>query len=355
METNNHLDAEIARLMDEDMENRLFTEAYKTFDIKTGVVVIDGKRVEFEQKTLLDEKLKMIVPKDFQSFPPETLFRPEAKPDVMLVNKEGGTIQIIVRHTSLSVANDEEVIAHMNQVQQFLNSMTPSIKWLEGGKKEISGRQVVFFEFLTPMLGADVYNLTYSLELNHQVLTGSFVATDREIKVWKEVFYQMLESIEIIPLGKAEVEKPPHKDFSQHRFEEGYFGIYHGQEYRFFRTGETECRLMSEKEADCEKGFEPKDGVYKKNVNKEEITSAYELKLQVIYRGYTFDIDEKQKSQVKIITRDCDSSIANELQMEIGGFREYTKWVNKTQIEDVIEKRLPVEGFAMLDASVKKE
>ena len=354
MDGENHIDTEIVRLMDEVEEIRVFSKAYSTFNIKAGRVVIDGKIVEFEEKTLLDDKLKMIVPKDFQAIPPETLFRPEARPDLLLANKEGGTIQIIVRHTSKQVINDDEVIAYMNEVRQFLDSLTPSIEWLEGGEKEVSGRQAVFFEFITPMLGASVYNLTYFLEMNHRVLTGNFVVAGREFKAWKEIFPQMLESIEIIAPEETDVENLLHKDYSQYCFDEGYFGIYQGQEYRFFVIGETQCRLISKDEADCENGFERKDGVFKKNINKDEFTSAYELKLQVIYEGHPFELDEKQKSQVKLIARGCDSSIAKQLELEMSGFREYTKWVTKTEIQDVIERRLPIEGFAMTETVLAK-
>jgi hypothetical protein len=73
----------------------------------------------------------------------------------------------------------------------------------------------------------------------------------------------------------------------------------------------------------------------------------------VIYGGYPFELDEKQRSQVKIIARDCDSTIANQLELEMSGFREYSKWISKTEIQDVIEKRLPIEEFVMPETTAK--
>jgi hypothetical protein len=345
MGTDTYLDAEIIRLMTENEETRVFNEAYETFDINTGVVVIDGKRVGFERKILLDNKLNMMVPQEFRSIPPEELFQSEDMPDVLIINDDDGTIQLSMKQISQRVVNDEEVAVFKSDVKQFLSRLNPKIVWLGDGRKEIKGKQIVFFEFITPILDASIYNFFFYLELNCQVLSGSFTTTEHASKAWKNIFHQMLQSIEVIASEERIIQEPPHKDFTWYRFDEGYFGMYQGHEYRFFRTGETECLLVSEKELDCMNGFEPKDGVFKKVVNKDELTNAYELKLQVVYGGCTFQIEQKQKSQIKITTKVCDQSIVKQLQLEMTEFREYGKWINKTEIEDVIENKLPIEGF----------
>lgn len=349
------LDTEIVRLMKEVDENKAQTKVYSLPNIKTGAVVVRGQRVNFEKKQLFDGKLAMILPKDFQSIDPEKLYKPETKPDLLLVN-DGGTIQITLTHLSKTAANDEEVTTHKNAVQQILQQMNPSTQWLEGGAKKINEKPLFFFEFITPMLGAEIYNLTFFFRLNQRIFTGSFVCGEPEIKGWKQIFHQMLGSIEINesenPEDLAE-SAPSHSDFSQYHYGKGLYGIYQGQEYRLFKIGDG-YRLISFNSEDLDRGFFRQDGVFKKNVTQNEIEGAYELHLTLVYRGHQFELGRESKTQVQIIMKSCDRKLAHELQLELN-YPIYEKWVDKTEIENVIEKKLPVKGFAMPETFVENQ
>jgi hypothetical protein len=186
------MDQEIIRLIDRAKE-----KGYSSIDIKTGTVVLNGKRVKFGKKTLLEDKLKMILPTDFQSIPPEKVYKPESKPDLLLID-ETGSIQISIAHTPKKVGNDEDVTAYQNEVQNILQALNSGVEWLEGGAKETRGKRVTYFELITPMLGTRIFNLTFFLQLQQRILTGNFVCPEPKLKAWKEIFYQMLDSIEVI-------------------------------------------------------------------------------------------------------------------------------------------------------------
>lgn len=341
------LDTEIIRLMKEVDENKGQNKVYSLPNIKTGAVVVRGQRVNFEKKQLFDGKLTMILPKDFQSVDPEKLYKPETKPDLLLVN-DGGSIQITLTHLSKKAVNDEQVTAHKNTVQRILQEMNPSLQWLEGGVKIIHEKSLFFFEFITPMLGAEVYNLTFFIRLNQRIFTGSFVCGDPEIKGWKRIFYQILDSLEINESENPEDltgAAPAHQDFSQYHYGKGLYGIHQGREYRLFKIGDG-YRLISTNAEDLDRGFFHQDGVFKKKVTKNEIEAAYELQITLVYRGHQFELGQELKTRVQLIMKDCDWKLANELQLKMN-YPAYEKWVDKTEIENIIEKKLPVDGFAM--------
>jgi hypothetical protein len=348
MNEESHLDQEIVRLMDQvEAEKPYFqNDGYAMLNIQTGVAVLDGSRVDFAPKSLLDGKLSMILPTDFQEILPEKIYKPEFKPNLLLTD-ESGAIQITIIHTQKEVATDAEVLTYKNEVRQILRMVNSSLEWSEDGVKELQGKKLYFFEFITPMLGMAVYNLTFFLNLDQRVLSGSLVCNDQKTKSWKPVFRQMVDSLRVIAPDAEVVAPAIHPDFSEYSFNEGMYAVYQGQEYPLYQVGADQYRLVSTNPRDQETGFVKKDGVFKKTVTAAAISAAYQLKLTLIYRGYQFGLGQTTKSQVELNLKDGRSNIAQELQMELMGPREYVKWVAKSEIEGVITEKLAVAGFAM--------
>jgi hypothetical protein len=351
MNEETHLDQEIVRLIDRvEAEKSYFqNDGYAMLNIQTGVAVLDGSQVNFAPQILLDGKLRMILPTDFREIPPEKVYKPDFKPNLLLAD-ESGAIQIIIIHTQKKVTDDTEVLTYKNEVRQILQMVNSSLEWSEDGVKELQGKKLYFFEFITPMLGAGVYNLTFFLNLDHRVLSGSLVCNDRKIKGWKPVFRQMLDSLRVITPETEVVAPAVHPDFSEYLFNEGMYAVYQGREYPLYQVGADQYRLISTNPRDQEAGFVKKDGVFKKTVTAAEISAAYQLKLTLIYRGYQFALGQTTKGQVELNLKDGKSNIAQELQMELMGPREYVKWVAKSEIEGVITEKLAVAGFAMPEA-----
>jgi hypothetical protein len=347
MDGQSHLDQEIVRLIDEVEEEQSYfqNEGYSLLNIKTGVAVIGGVQVNFVEKTLLDGQLAMILPTGFQSIPPEQVFKPEALPDLFLTDGEGA-IQITIAHTQRKAINTEDVITHKNEVKQILQTLNSALEWSEDGSMELCGKQLVFLGFNTSLSGTNAYNLLFFLELNQRVLSGSFICNDRKIKSWKPVFGQMLESIRVL-VADDRLKIPEHHDFSHYHFMEGLYAVYHDREYRLYKIGLGTLRLISANPQDQWDGFAAQDGVFKKTVKPNEISAAYRLKLTLTYRGCQFALGQVQKSQVELVTKNCDATMVEKLQLEMNMPNEYCKWVDKSEIENVIETKLSAEGFQM--------
>lgn len=351
MNEHNYLDKEIARLIKETKDVGASNKGFSSVDIQSGVVVIRGERVYFGRKTLMDGKVILTLPRDFQKISPEDLYRPEARPDEALVN-EKGSIHITMAHLAKKVSNDAEVETHKNEVRQILQTMNSSVEWLEDDVKNINGRLVAYFEFVTPMLGTSVYNLSFFLGLEKQILTGSFTCSDQELKGWKLVFHQMLDSIELVIKEEIPEKALVYKDYSNCYFDQGLYALYKGKEYLCYKLVDGFYRLISNDQKDCENnGFYPQDGMFKKKVGKEEISAAYERKFTLFYRKYSFEMGQENKTGVQLIMRKCDFDLAVQLGLKRAGYSYYEKWVAKSEIEKAVENRLPVEGFIMPNVS----
>jgi hypothetical protein len=136
-------------------------------------------------------------------------------------------------------------------------------------------------------------------------------------------------------------------DFTQHPFKIGRFAVYNGKEYPFVAWRDGNYSLYSNDSQEVDKGFEPKDGRFRKIVSKEAITAVYKLKVTVIYQGQEFECFQEKSDQVLLVKKNCSQDLVKKLQLSMTGLNEYEKWVDKKDIEDVIEEKLAIEGFPM--------
>jgi hypothetical protein len=342
-----YLDELIVQLMDEAEEDKQYVnDDYLAIDIKTGRALVVGTWYGFRERKLFDDRLELILPEEFELISPEEDFAHEPQTKLVMVG-ENDEVQIFMEHTEDEVANDEEVVAYKDKAQRLFRSVNPSIEWLGEGDRHINNRQIVFFEFTSPTSDGRIYNLTFFLRMSQRILRGFFICPYHRLKSWKQVFDQIIESMKI-KAQEETVEAPvARRDYTHNPFSEGLYGIYHGREFLMFRVGEEHYRLISTNSSDCEDGFYPQDGVYKKTVNRNEITAAYRLKLVLTYHGYLFDLGQKQRNQVELVMANEDYGIARNLGMEMGESRHFVKWIAKKDVENVTVHRLAVEGFKM--------
>ncbi|HEY8462664.1 MAG TPA: hypothetical protein VIM29_01315 [Bacillota bacterium] len=190
---------ESSRLVDVTEEAPEFAvKRYPLVNLKAGKVVIDGKEIAFKETALMNGKLRMILPEDFRPIPTvQRYYQSGPVPDLLLTDASG-VIQLAMTHLNQKVSNDTEVTAYQYETQQLLKRTNPSIEWLLGGVKDISGRQIGFYEFIIPLAGTGHYQLSFFLELEQRILSGNFVCTDRKLRSWKTLFYQMLGSLRVI-------------------------------------------------------------------------------------------------------------------------------------------------------------
>lgn len=166
--------------------------------IYTGIK-ISGKWIEFEKRLLVENKIMMMIPKDFTVMEPEKArikYPSEQRPKVILTDHTG-TINFMFSHMDENIADGdaENVRNHLFGIMRRVN---PGIKHLATGTEVISGKNVAYVEFSNPAIDGKLYNLMFYLQLEGRILMGSFNCGSKVMKYWKKPAFEMMCSIEVL-------------------------------------------------------------------------------------------------------------------------------------------------------------
>lgn len=311
--------------------------------IQTGgdCVIIDGFTLKLEEKSFFDGQVKLKIPAELAVLSAEKtrLKYPSAsQPDLILTTRDE-LFNITFKHSRLSL--DEAAVEQFkDRMITVIQKKQSRVSWQETGVKQINGRKIGFCNFTVPALDTNVFNMMFFGELNRRVLIGNMNCPVARMDYWKPIVNQLVESIKITAAYEDTPAKQSSGSFEDYLFKPGFYAGYHNQEYRVFKLAEGNYRLISSDPGDLADGFEKKDGVYKKTVSDAEFQSLFELKIKIVYRGNVFELGEVRKNEVRIIKKPCDFDLARQLQLEKDSWSgEYGKWINKNEIEDVIEEK----------------
>lgn len=208
MGQNEFLDEKIIEMMGKlengagDSEESYKKESQEKRSIYSGVKIL-GKWIYFEQFLLADGVIRIMLPKDFEPMSQEIArkkYPSEHRPEIIMTN-ETGTINLMFQYMEGEVT-DATVQIFRNQVFGMMKRVNPGIKEQEVGTINLSGKTVAYVEFSNPVMNGKLYNLMFYLAVNGQPLMGSFNCQTKEMKYWRTVAFEMVQSIEIVGEGE---------------------------------------------------------------------------------------------------------------------------------------------------------
>jgi hypothetical protein len=154
--------------------------------------------IELETKTLLNGKINLKIPKNFDIMSEEMLklkYPSERRPTLVYTN-ESGEINVALNLTQ-NKANQNIIAAYKdNFVQSFKNSY-PTATWKDKNIKEINGRKVGYLELITPAIDTEIYNLMFFTDLDGKLLLCSFNCTKKNIAEWSVVAKEIMNSLKL--------------------------------------------------------------------------------------------------------------------------------------------------------------
>lgn len=128
---------------------------------------------------------------------------------------------------------------------------------------------------------------------------------------------------------------------------EGYYAVYKGKEYKAAYSpdlGDNDIiMLMTEDVNGLRNGFTKGFYGITKKVKRDELDTAYSIKVNAIYQGYQFQVSEEKDGRVLLYTSDW--GISQKLNMEQTDKFSFHKWVTKDEIEKAWEQKEPLWGF----------
>lgn len=166
--------------------------------IYTGIKV-KNKWIEFEERPFVEDKILMIVPKEFTIMEPEKAkvkYPMEQRPQTILTD-QSGAVNLLFNYMKDTVS-DNQVEMVRDRLFGMMRRVNPGIKPQATGKEMISGKQVAYVEFSNPVMDGKLYNLMFFFAVDGRICMGIFNCRTKEMKYWKQSAFEMMCSIKIL-------------------------------------------------------------------------------------------------------------------------------------------------------------
>jgi hypothetical protein len=173
---------------------KLFTLTFLTFAVATAFTLT----TKLETKSLLDNKVELKIPKDFEIMSEEMMklkYPSERRPALVYTNESGG-INVALNLTQ-NDANQDIISAYKDNFVQSFKNLYPSAEWKDSGVNEINGRKVGYLELVTPAIDTEIYNLIFFTDLDGKLLLCTFNCTKKDITEWTSIAKEIMNSLKI--------------------------------------------------------------------------------------------------------------------------------------------------------------
>jgi hypothetical protein len=166
--------------------------------ILTFVLTAAFTLINLETKSLLNNKVELKIPKEFDIMPEELMkikYPSERRPTIVYSNESGG-INVALNLTQNKASQDMISTYKDNIITSFKN-VYPSAEWKDSGVKTINGKQVGYLELITPAIDTEIYNLMFFTDLDGKLLLCTFNCTKKSIDEWTPTAKEIMNSLKI--------------------------------------------------------------------------------------------------------------------------------------------------------------
>ena len=166
--------------------------------IDNGIKIL-GRWIYFERRSLAKETITMMLPKDFVPMSSDIArkkYPSEQRPETILTD-ETGTINLMFQYMEGEESNTA-IESFRNRIFGMMKRVNPGIKEREMGVVNAGGKQIAYVEFSNPVMDGKLYNLMFYLAVKGRPLMGSFNCRTKEMKYWRTVAFEMMQSIEMV-------------------------------------------------------------------------------------------------------------------------------------------------------------
>ena len=152
--------------------------------------------IELEIKKLLDNKVELKIPKNFDIMSEELMrlkYPSERRPTLVYSNESGG-INVALNLTQ-NKASQDLIFAYKDNFVKTFKNLYPSAEWKDSGVKTINGKKVGYIELITPAIDTKIYNLMFFTDLDGKLLLCTFNCTKKSINEWTPTAKEIMNSL----------------------------------------------------------------------------------------------------------------------------------------------------------------
>lgn len=184
-----------------NFQDKVYIEKYmqekQKRNIFSGELFIGGNRYSFIRQPVPKLPISMFYPKDFiemSSMSAKVKYPDENRPDVILTHPVDETVNFL--YTKFGQGTTSENIPNVIiGIQAVMKRMNSSIIIRPSEQIETKIGSIEWFEYMSPALDEDIYNLMYTFCLEDELYIGGFTCLREYRKQWKPIVLQMVETI----------------------------------------------------------------------------------------------------------------------------------------------------------------
>jgi hypothetical protein len=119
----------------------------------------------------------------------------------------------------------------------------------------------------------------------------------------------------------------------------GYYGIYKGKEYKVSKDQKGDSILLTSDKSKIDTSFFDKynSGVYRKKINRDELTSYYSIDTYAMYKGFKLPVNRENTDSYYLVT---DTAIGEKIGFDMIEKGVYGKWIPKSEVNIIIDKKI---------------
>ena len=183
------------------LEYRKRARKEKYCSLETGMYIKD-ELVQFERRTLFQDKMSIIMPISFVDLPSNLAkikYISEQRPQIIKTSLDT-TVNLGFTMPDLEIY-PEQIEPLCKQTKSVLKQVNPAIVFYEGQVE--SELPLGWFEFKSYGIDSNVYNLMFISIVDKKLLHGIFNCPLSEVDLWKPVILQVIHSIEDLTITEG--------------------------------------------------------------------------------------------------------------------------------------------------------
>lgn len=155
--------------------------------------------IELENRSLLNDKIQILVPKDFMQMSQKLLDlkypKTQNRPTFVLTN-EDATVNIAFNHLP-NPANQNVIESYKDNIKSSFQKSFPGAVWKGDGVMTINGKKVGYLKVITEAKDQRVYNYLFLTDMDGKLLLGTFNCIEKLLPEWEDVAEEIVKSLKI--------------------------------------------------------------------------------------------------------------------------------------------------------------
>ena len=155
-------------------------------------------QVDLEKRKLMNDKIEILVPKDFKEMSREMLdfkYRGNNKPTFVLTD-DAAAVNLGF-NLMPNLASEDLIETYKNYIKASFENAFPNATWKSDGVRTINGRKVGYLKLLTEGIDQRIYNYIFLTHCEGKLLFGTFNCTEKRLPAWELTAEKIVESLKV--------------------------------------------------------------------------------------------------------------------------------------------------------------